>query len=228
VPRLSIVIPCLGGASDFDGTLVSVLSHRPADCEVLVVHCQPYDDPYRLAGEVHFIHHDASSLVGLINAAIPESAGEVLHIVGCGLEATDGWTKHALAHFHDSEVAAVAPIILNRTHKLVSAGVCWTLGGARREISDERILLSGSGRLRAQVVAPTLSAGFYRRELLAALDGFEVALGDELADVACGLALEELQRLIVVEPAAQLVQHQETARGRSSTFTNGKGREMLF
>src|SRR5436305_571247 len=36
VPRLSIIIPCLGGAAEFDGTLVSVLQNRPADCEVLV------------------------------------------------------------------------------------------------------------------------------------------------------------------------------------------------
>jgi len=55
VPRLSIVIPCLGGAAEFDATLVSVLQHRPADCEVLVIHNEPYDDPYALGHEVRFV-----------------------------------------------------------------------------------------------------------------------------------------------------------------------------
>src|SRR3954469_4194264 len=68
VPRLSIVIPCLGGAADFDATLVSVLQNRPGDCEVLVAHSEPYDDPYRLHGEVHFIHVEEHSTVGLLNA----------------------------------------------------------------------------------------------------------------------------------------------------------------
>ena len=69
VPRLSIVIPCLGGAADFDGTLVSVLQNRPADCEVLVLHTEPYDDPYGLRNEVRFME-SRGSLVDLLNVAV--------------------------------------------------------------------------------------------------------------------------------------------------------------
>jgi len=55
VPRLSIVIPVLGDPRKLDDTLVSVLENRPAHCEILVVHNEPYDDPYQLSNEVCFI-----------------------------------------------------------------------------------------------------------------------------------------------------------------------------
>ena len=55
VPRLSIVIPSVGDCNLLEDSLVSVLENRPADCEVLVVHNRPYDDPYNLAGEVRFV-----------------------------------------------------------------------------------------------------------------------------------------------------------------------------
>src|SRR5437773_6639777 len=89
VPRLSIIIPCLGGAAEFDATLVSVLQNRPTDCEVLVLHTEPYDDPYSLGDEVRFIESHAGSLVELLNIGVEQASGEVLHIVGCGLEATE-------------------------------------------------------------------------------------------------------------------------------------------
>jgi hypothetical protein len=229
VPRLSIVIPCLGDAAEFDGTLVSVLQHRPADCEIFVVHRQPYDDPYQLDGEVHFLYCPGNSLVELINAAIPEASGEILHIIGCGLEATEGWTRAAVGHFNDPDVAAVTPIVMdNHRKQLVAAGVRWTLGGARREVVDARVLTAGSGRLRSQIIAPTLRAGFYRRDVLAALDGFERTMGDGLADVACGLALHALGRLTVLEPAAELILKQRAATVETGRIASAKAREQLF
>ena len=75
MPRLTILIPCVGGAAAFDATLVSVLQHRPADCEVLLVHTEPYDDPYDLAGEVQFLRTDRScKLVDLLNEGLADEA----------------------------------------------------------------------------------------------------------------------------------------------------------
>jgi hypothetical protein len=78
------VIPCQGGAAEFDGTLVSVLQNRPADCEIVVVHRDPYDDPYGLGSEVRFIRSDGHQLVGLANLGIEQARGEVVHLLGCG------------------------------------------------------------------------------------------------------------------------------------------------
>ena len=55
VPRLAIVISAIGSIESLEGTLVSVLENRPADCEILVVLNRPYSDPYDLQGEVRFV-----------------------------------------------------------------------------------------------------------------------------------------------------------------------------
>jgi hypothetical protein len=229
VPALSIIIPCLGDAAEFDGTLVSVLQHRPADCEVIVVHRLPYDDPYDLGDEVRFLHWPGNSLVELLNAAIAEAEGDVLHVLACGLEATDHWTSAALDHFEDPGVAAVAPVVFEaKRQAIASAGIRWTIGGRRREVTDRRVLKPGSGRLRSQIMGPTLVAGFYRREVLAALDGFEAAMGDELADVACSLALQGLERIAVFVPDSQLVQVSRPLIAARGPLWRGKALERLF
>src|SRR5206468_2200743 len=168
---------------------------RPADCEVLVVHTEPYDDPYGLAHEVRFIE-SRGSLVDLLNVAVHQASGEVLHVVGCGLEATEGWTTAALAHFEDADVASVSPLIVSCGEQhIIAGGVRWSLGGARKVVNDDRLFRPGAGRLRASILGPALSAAFYRREVLAALDGFDPAIGDRLADVNLALALRSLGRL---------------------------------
>jgi len=229
VARLSIVIPCLGGAAEFDGTLVSVLQNRPPDCEVLVVHTEAYDDPYKLRGEVRFVETETDSIIELLNIAIHAAAGEVLHIVSCGLEASEGWTKTAVVHFDDPEVAAVSPLIVGPDREsIVAAGVRWSAGGTRHIIRDRRIALPGSGRLRARVLAPTLAAAFYRRDVLAAMGGFDTTVGVELADVAAGLAIQALGRLRVCEPASQLVQAHRPPGAPDGGFVSGRGVERLF
>jgi hypothetical protein len=229
VSRLSIVIPCLGGAAEFDATLVSVLQNRPPDCEIVVVHTEPYDDPYELTGEVHFLQVESDCLVELLSAALIVARGEVLHIVGCGLEATEGWTDTALTHFDDPDVAAVSPVVMSPDgQSVVAAGIRWSLGGTRRVISDHRILLPGSGRLRARIQGPTLAAAFYRRDVLLALGGFDSGVGDELADVAAALAIEAVGRLHIGEPSSRLIQTRPAAAPRISSFGSGRAAERLF
>jgi hypothetical protein len=228
VPRLSIVIPCVGGAAEFDGTLVSILQNRPADCEVLVVHTEPYNDPYSLTGEVRFIEAQ-ESLVGLLNLAVEEAQGEVLHIVGCGLEVIETWTDAALEHFCDPEVAAVSPAIVQADRQsLVAAGIYWSLGGTRRVVSDGRVIERGSGRLRSRIQGPTLAAAFYRRDVIAALGGFDAQMGDHLADVSMALDIQALGRLHVCEPASRLVEVGQRPNSAKTDFAAGRASERLF
>lgn len=230
MPRLSIVIPCQGGAGEFDATLVSVLQNRPPDCEVLVVHTEPYDDPYRLDGEVDFLHFDCPNLTGLINAGLASARGEIIHILGCGLEATEGWTAAAVAHFDDGDVAAVSPLVLAPDRRtVVAAGVQFTRGGRRRLVTDRRILNSGSARLRARVLGPTLTAAFYRRDVLAALGGLDQSADDSHADVETAFCIQALGHLQVCEPAARLVQTAgHCAASPVIGFNAGRSAERLF
>jgi hypothetical protein len=220
----------LGGAAEFDGTLVSVLSHRPADCEVLVVHTDRYDDPYDLGDEVGFLLPGCQSLVGLINAGLAQTSGEVVHVLGCGLEATEGWTDAAVTHFEDDDVAAVTPLVLAAdSQSIISAGLRFTRGGQRKIVTDRRLLAPGAGRLRASVLGPTLAAGFYRREVLAALDGFDKSLADCVADADTALAIRALGGLHVCEPASRLIQQSDSLAAVSVTgFAAGRSAERIF
>ncbi|MDX1944841.1 MAG: glycosyltransferase family 2 protein [Pirellulaceae bacterium] len=219
MPRLSILIPCLGGAAEFDGTLVSVLQNRPAGCEILVVHTEPYDDPYNLAGEVRFVRASGRTVVELVNEGTQAAKGEVLNILACGLEVSENWTTPALAHFADDEVAAVAPTLLDRDRQPLAAGVRWTLGGARK-LAVARSF---------QVVAPLLAAGFWRRSAVLAHGGFEATLGDDLADVGLGLALRELGLKTVCEPKSQLTAIIDPLPlHRANSLHQGQRAERLF
>lgn len=240
MPRLTIVIPCLGGAAEFDGTLVSVLQHRPADCEIVVVHREAYDDPYNLAGEVRFIEQgEARSLAALASAGLAAAEGDVLHLLSCGLEATEGWTDAPLSILENEEIAAVSPAIVAPAphipagERLLAAGIKFTSGGGRRILDNPRLMVAGSGHLRAEIAGPTLLAGFYRVDVLSALQGWNEAAGDELADVDLSLAIEKLELRAAFEPSSRLIRSGSpaallTAPETSSPFAAGRAAERLF
>lgn len=230
MPRLSILIPCLGGARDFDSTLVSVLQNRPADSEVLVVHAAPYDDPYALAGEVRFEQlPDANSLPQLINRGCQLARGEFVHVLGCGLEVEEGWTETALQHFIDPEVAAVSPLVMQPDgRRVVAAGVNYARAGWRK-VAGVGLPENSRKLVRMRIAGPTLQAGFYRREVLALIGGFDEKLATEHADVDLALLLAECEQSIVVEPASRVFVGEVTEPERSrGTFSRGRSAERLF
>jgi hypothetical protein len=228
VPRLSILIPCLGPAEQFEGSLVSVLQHRPADCEVALVHREAYDDPYELADEVRLIHApECGSLVELVNAALPQLAGDVVHLLACGVEVDEGWTEPALRHFASAEVAAVSPLVLDAELRVAAAGVSYGCGGRRNLVGAGRPF-SYDDASRWTIAGPTLLAGFYCRETLLALDGFSLRMGDTHADLDMALAIKELGRTTVFEPACQtrLTVEQDAASRRG--FAAGRQAEQFY
>ena len=168
VQRLSIIVPLMGDLKRFEDTLVSVLENQPERSEVVVVLNQPYDDPYALRGEVAFVEGPpGADLVDCFAHGLAESSGPVVHVIASGFEATPGWADAALARFAETDVAAVAPLVVDRDRRerILSAGLCWTAGGAMRRIA--------AGRRLDQFVAddgilcgPELPAAFYRREAL--------------------------------------------------------------
>src|SRR5687768_12308563 len=135
VPRLSILIPALRDSREFEYTLASVLQNRPDECEVLVAHAFPYDDPYRLSGEVCFLPVlEAKQAVTLLNAGFEAACSRIIHVVQCGLEVDEGWTDEALEAFDDPRVASATPLVVDATRtKLWSAGVGYSRWGRRLE-----------------------------------------------------------------------------------------------
>jgi hypothetical protein len=231
VTRLSILIPCLRGAEQSEETLVSVLQNRPADCEVLVAHALPYDDPYDLADEVYFLHVPGRpNLIELVNAGLEATQGDVLHTLACGIQATEGWTEPALAHFADPKVGAVAALIMqgDQPTRIESLGVGYTLGGNRQVVGHNRPLPQRH-KLGAHVRSPSLAAGFFVREVLDALGGFATEVGDGLADIDVALSLAELGYRTVAEPSCKLVTGSDFIGDQSSAgITRGRQLERLF
>jgi GT2 family glycosyltransferase len=229
VTRLSILIPCVACGEALETTLVSVLQNRPADCEVLVIHQGPYDDPYDLKDEVRFVPVARGlGLAETINSGVEAAHGEVLHIVQCGVEVEEGWTRAALLHFEDPHVGAVSPLVLDADdrEKVVTAGVAYRSSGTRRECEAGASIRSRK-LTRTRIAGPSLLAAFYRRTALQTAGGFERAVGDMLADVDLALSLAALGDRSVVEPDSR-VYSRGPLQASSTEFQAGRRAERLF
>jgi hypothetical protein len=229
VLRLSIVIPLLGDQKQLDDTLVSVLENRPSNCEVFVVHNEPYDDPYDLAGEVQFIQAPRRArLVECVRLALSACRAPVVHVLACGVEVRAGWANAALRHFRDPEVASVAPLVVHcdDNQAVVSAGlgyraegVVWRLGQGRtpEQVAEEPEELCG----------PDALAAFYRRSALESAGVFSSAAVDMLAAVDIALSLQKAGFRCIVEPEC-LAQVDAAAVCEKPGFRRGRDAERLF
>lgn len=229
MPRLSIVIPFLGGISRLEDTLVSVLENRPAHCQILVVLGQPYADPYALAGEVCFLTAPAASrLMDCIALGIDASRAPIVHVLGCGVEATCGWADAALRHFDNPGIAAVTPVAVDRFNRqrIVSAGLAYTAGGGVRRIAAGQALESLVGEPDA-LCGTNVLASFYRKAAVeAVMPWLDYAAGGMLeADWA--LALRHAGYHSVVEPSC-LVAANHDVLAAFSTLAEGLAAERLF
>lgn len=193
VPRLTILIPVDQVSSAFETTLASVLRNRPGQTDVVVVTRQPYDDPYELADEVQFVTaFDASSQASLLNAGLVHVRAPILHVLASGVEVDEDWTEAAVDQIAQENVAAVSPLVVDagRPEEIVAAGVGVTPAGNRQLCGEGKSVLDQ--KIAAQVVGPTLVAGFYRRDFLDLVGGWDVSFGEPLADLELALRIRAL------------------------------------
>lgn len=229
--RLSIVISAVGDRCDLEDTLVSVLSHRPTDCEVLVACPGAYDDPYDLGDEVRFIEIDErASRIELTNGGIDASRGEVIHLLDAGLEVVEGWTELPIRWIQrDRSVAAVSPLVVARDdpRRTVAAGVRYHCRG-RRHVTGADGCVADIAYYRGQIDGPTISAGFYRRAALTATGGFDPRMGSQLADVDWVMRLYESGGRCIFEPNCPLIGSADMFRDGGGGFRQGRCAELLF
>lgn len=226
--RLSIIVPLDGDVPRMEATLVSVLEHRPAGSEVLVVLNGPYADPYQLSDEVRFLNAPANAdWATCMNLGAREAASAILAPFKCGAEATAGWTDAALDHFQDPRVAAVAPMIVEPTgqQQIHAAGTDYTAGG-RRIVRGRGRDMAAAGGISRRAISPTMCAGFYRREAFVRLGGFCPLVG-EASDVDLGLRIEAAGLGVVFESASVIRAAVNPGR-RAAGFRAGLCDERLF
>lgn len=227
--RLSIIIPAAAEASVLEDTLVSVLSNRPADCEILVPHAASYADPYALAGEVEFLELPARTPAPrLISQAVDRAEGRVVHLLSPGCEVRDRWCEAALARFDEAEVGSVSPLIVDDWEQamVISAGVGRRWSGRRVEMGTG-LSIDAAHWSALKVVGPSSRAAFYRRESLQAVGGWPVCVGASWADLDVALSLREAGYQHVVEPSAQVALRQATT-DRCGAFGEARGAARLF
>jgi hypothetical protein len=237
VPRLSIVVPTPADVDAMEETLVSVLEHRPDDCEIVVVLGCEYADPWNIREEVRFVQAPAgSSLVGCVNLGVAASEGEVVHVLAAGWRATEGWTDLPMSHFEDDGVGAVVPlgVAAEDRERVVSAGVRYAVGGRRIDVAaDTRWKQAKAAACPPAGVAapqgPVLENGFWRSDVLGmAGHGFATVCGDSTADADMAVTLARSGRRVVLEPHSRVVASAKTSRVRPRSFVAGLHAERLF
>jgi hypothetical protein len=222
--RLSVVVPAFD-LIGLEETLVSVLEHRPDDCDVVVALGTPYDDPWNIREEVTFVEAGkGSGLVGCVTAGLAAAQGDVIHILAAGWQATAGWTDAALRHFGRPDVAAVVPLTVAADREQpVSAGIRRTSGG--RSVTVVPRQKAGGFATGELPAAPLLEAGFWRAATIRGI-GLSTACGDALAAADLAAGLTAAQADVVLEPESRVVGG--PARKRQSSFVAGLHAERLF
>jgi GT2 family glycosyltransferase len=228
VPKLSIILPVLGRFEALEQSLVSVLENRPESCEVIVVLNEPYDDPYRLEGEVRFVMAPrGAGWVECANLGLRQSLSPYVHLLDCGTVVSEGWTVPALRHFEDPRVAAVAALVISGAdpRHVSSAGVEYRPSG-RRVLVDRGQPLPAEQAARP-VLGACHAAAFYRKASLELLAGFDPTVGDALADVDLALRLRHAGFRAVCEPRSQVVERALPATP-DAAFRRARASERLF
>lgn len=222
MPRLTILIADTGGAGPLETTLASVLQHRPASSEVIVVHRGKYDDPYQLAGEVQFLAGPPrANTVDLLNVGIAAARSEIIHLLAPGVEVEEQWCIAPLRYFQDPLVSSVGPVVHDAENRdqILAAGLGFSTGGGR--------VVWTTPPSPGDLIGPPLAASFYRRRILQALGGLDRDLSISMVDVDIALCCEELGFRTVIEPASRVYAPQRVLR-TDSGFWQGQAAERLF
>ena len=143
-----------------------------------------------------------ADLVDCFACGLAASSAPVVHMIASGFEATPGWADAALARFAEADVAAVAPVVVDRDNpdRILSAGLRWTAAGSIGRIAAGKRLDRFAANDRV-LCGPELAVAFYRRDVLEAVEtlqhhGSELAAATELA-----LAMRKAGYRAVQEPA---------------------------
>jgi hypothetical protein len=205
VPRLAIVISAVGSIESLEGTLVSVLENRPADCEIVVALNRAYADPYELKDEVRFIEPARSlSTVAAINRALANVRAPFVHVLASGCRVGEGWAETALARFGDRRLAAIAPLVWDaeRCDRIFAAGAGYRASGRRYLVGRGQSQLDADAP--QTIVGPCLFAAFYRKAALDFVGGLSTRLGPRQADADLALVLKHAGFTAVSEPRSQV------------------------
>jgi hypothetical protein len=136
----------------------------------------------------------------------------------------------ALERFDDSQVAVVAPLIVDARERTVAAGTTYHAGGKVRPLAvgcPAREIREEHPRLKRRLTGPSWLAGFYRRSALDMVGLFSERVGDRLTAVDAAMSFRRLGLRTVLEPRC-LVQAGVADSGRTGAFRQALEAERFF
>jgi GT2 family glycosyltransferase len=225
VPSLSIVIPSHNRPDLLRACLRTVTQYAPCGTEILVV-----DD----ASEGHSVSTAAASFSGIrvlrlaeqrgfcvsVNAGINATQGTVVELLNDDTEVTSGWAERALAHFADSRVGAVAPLVLRRQGEgppfscpiVDSAGDSYYWGGIAGKRGHDQPL-NPTLLTSRRVFGASASSGFFRRAALEHVGAMPESFGAYFEDVDLAFRLHWAGYETQFEPASRVYHHVSASYG---------------
>ena len=206
-----------------------MLENRPPGARILVILNDVYKDPYGIKDEVDFVVASlGESLAECLNLAVESTNAPVVHIVGCGMEVSPGWTDGPLELFSDPSVGAVVPCILDKADpsRVLSAGVRFHAGGDRERIGEDESADDFQPCLEGRF-GPDLFGGFYRRDALMSVGGFRASLGPAWASLDACFQLRRFGYDTRSEPASRLYADRELFQ-RTPGFRQALEDERFF
>jgi O-antigen biosynthesis protein len=153
------------------------------------------------------------------NAGIRAAAGPVLQLLNDDTEAQPGWAEPALAHFADTAVAAVAPLVLRwpgtgaTGPRIDSAGDRYYLGGIAAK-RGRGAVLGPEYLVSCRVFGASGSSAFYRRDAVLRAGCFPESFGAYFEDVDLAFRLHRLGGHVVFEPRSRVLHHVSASHGR--------------
>ncbi|HMO15017.1 MAG TPA: hypothetical protein PKA83_12910 [Pirellulaceae bacterium] len=218
---LSIIVPWMGDDAQYETTLATILRYQPERSEVLVPHGPRFVDRFGLSGEVQFVRCASDSpgisqrssepgLSALLQEAVKQASGSVIHLVLPGIEVCEYWTQKPVATIcNDNQVGMVAiPVQHNRAHRPRRIqGIELTERIVRRLVQQDNET-NGEHAWREQgLIGPSAWCAFYDRLALnryfSNRTGCCGGLANTEVDVDIALTLKSLDYLFefVTQPA---------------------------
>jgi GT2 family glycosyltransferase len=207
----SIVIPSHNRPDLLRLCLESLQRHAPQATEIIVVDDGSLDacvsrTVLEFPGVQLIRHPRPLGFAIAANRGIGAATAQVIELLNDDTQVATGWAEAAIAHFADSNVAAVAPLVLQGprgdiTPIIDSAGDEYDLGGfARKRGNGEP--LSDHFKSSCKVFGASASSAFYRADVLRRVGGFPEDFGAYFEDVDLSWRIRRAGFRTMFEPAS--------------------------
>lgn len=191
---VSIVIPTYNNRTLLQRCLATVMRHRTADSEVIVVDDGSTDSTAEMVRsrwpEVRLLQQPNRGFCAAANQGLRHSRGTFVELLNNDTEVTAGWLQAALPAFDDPTVASVAPLVRKLPYRATidSAGDQYYWFGMAKKRGEGRPFAPPYDR-PVEVFGASASSAFYRREALDKVGGFPEYFGAYLDDIDLGFRL---------------------------------------